>query len=130
MSGNGRVAFAIVTGLALVASRPTPAQGLLPPAAGQELERLSRRMAEAVRDLSEDINAGAAQNPAGQYLARDAQELQRSLGDWYSSLQGATDPYQVRRSYSGIDAAWHRLRGQLLAPGVATPAITEEMARV
>jgi hypothetical protein len=130
MRGNGRVALAVVAGLAMVFPRSVPAQGLLPPAPGQELERLSRRMAEAVRDLGEDIVAGVGQTPAGQYLARDAQELERSTGEWYASLRGVTDPYQVRRSYSGIDAAWHRLRGQLGAPGVASPAIAEELARV
>ena len=58
------------------------------------------------------------------------QELQRATNDWYGSIRGTTDPYQLRRSYSGIDAAWHRLQGQLSAPGVANQAINEELRRV
>src|SRR4051794_22439846 len=102
MRGNRRMVCAVVmTGLAMAIPRPSPAPGLLPPAPGQELERLSRRMAEAMRDLGEDIVAGVGQTPAGQYLARDAQELERSTADWYASLRGGTDPHQVRRSYCG-----------------------------
>lgn len=131
MRGKGWAAVAVGVGMTLGGARSGEAQGLYPPAPGAELERLSRRMAEAVRDLGEDLTARAGQLPAAQYLDRDAQELGRATGDWYASIQGkAADPYQVRRSYAGIDAAWHRLRSQLDAPGVATPEMADEIARV
>jgi len=130
MRGKPWLAFAVGAGLMLGAASTGLGQGLYAPAPGADMERLSRRMAEAMRDLGEDIVANMGQTPAGQFLARDAQELQRSTGEWYASLRGSNDPYQVRRSYSGIDAAWHRLRGQLGAPGVANPAVADEIARV
>jgi hypothetical protein len=122
--------IASLAGLLLGDGKPGFSQGLYAPAPGPDLERLSRRMSEAIRDLGEDITARAGQVPAGQNLARDAQELERATGEWYASLRGGTDPYQVRRSYSGIDAAWHRLRAQLASPGSAIPETADEIARV
>lgn len=108
------------------------AQGLLPPSPGVNLPQVSRRMSDAIRDLVEDVAANPAvgQSPAGQYLVRDCQELQRAAGEWFETTRGATDPYQLRRSYSGIDMSWHRLRDQLAAPGIANEAITDEIRRV
>jgi hypothetical protein len=117
-------------GLALGSAQVGVGQGLLPPAPGADLEQISRRMAEAVRDLVEDIGNSMGQAPNGQFVLRDAQELQRATGEWYASLRGTRDPYQIRRSYSGIDVSWHRLQGQLAAPGFATPAVAEEVRRV
>ncbi len=132
MSGKSWWACVVVgAGLLMGASpRPGLGQGLYAPAPGADLERLSRRMAEAMRDLGDDINAGIGQTPQGQYLARDARELQRATGDWYAGLRGSSDPYQVRRSYSGLDISWHRLRGQLNAPGVMTQDMADEARRV
>lgn len=123
-------ALAVGFGLVLGVCPSNFGQGLQPPAPGADLERISRQMAEAVRHLADDIAAGAGQSPATQYLARDAQELQQSTAEWYGSLRGNTDPYQTRRSFAGIDGAWHRLMGQLSAPGVANPDVQEEIRRV
>lgn len=130
MRGKSWAAVTVGVGLVVGVARPGVGQGLYPPAPGPELQQESRQMAEAVRDLGNNMAANMGQTPAGQYLIRDSQELQRSTADWYGSLRGSSDPYQVRKSYSGIDSAWHRLRGQLGAPGVASPAIANEIARV
>ena len=118
--------FGLVVGL----ERAGRAQGLLPQAPGVNLPQVSRRMAEALRDLVEDVSAAAFQSPSGQFLARDCKELQRAAGEWFDTTRGTNDPYQLRRSYSGIDVAWHRLRDQLAAPGVANQAIADEIRRV
>ncbi len=140
MSRNAWFAGSIVGfGLAFWSARdgaaqvpPPPAPGIDAPApgVGLGLDRLSRRMSEAIRDLGEDITASMGQSPNGQFLARDAQELERAAGEWYASARNATDPYQLRRSFSGVDTSWHRLRDQLAAPGVAPPAVADEIRRV
>ena len=91
----------------------------MPP--GVDLNRLMVRMTDAVRDLGDDLAAGPGRTPGGQYLENDTRELQTSLANWYASAQGSNDPYQFRRSYSGIDVAWHRLQGQINVRGSTTP---------
>ncbi len=130
MSGESRASWAIAAALTLGTTSSGLAQGLVAPANGEDLERISRRMAEAVRDLGDDIAAGPGQTPQGQYLERDARELQRATGDWYANIRGNADPYQIRRSYAGLDVSWHRLRGQLDQPGLMTPALADEARRV
>ena len=106
------------------------AQGPGPLAPGPDLDRLSRRMAESVHDLADDLGAGPGRNPAGQYLEPDARELQAATGNWYNTVRSTNDPYQLRRSYSGIDIAWHRLQSQIVGSGFADPAVSEELRRV
>jgi len=130
MSGESRLSWAVAAALTLGVAQSGLGQGLVVSAPGVDLERMSRRMAEAVRDLGDDIAAGPGQTPQGQYLERDARELQRATGDWYASIRGNADPYQIRRSYSGLDVSWHRLRGQLDQPGLMTQALADESRRV
>ncbi len=118
--------FGLVLGLAQGGAAQGP--GLL--ASGPDLDRLSRRMSESVHDLADDLGAGPGRNPAGQYLEPDARELQAAVGNWYNTVRTTNDPYQLRRSYSGIDIAWHRLRGQVVGSGFADPAVSEEIRRV
>ncbi|WP_435009680.1 hypothetical protein P12x_000929 [Tundrisphaera lichenicola] len=130
MMGNRWMTFAIGCGLAMTLARPSAAQGLYPPAPGDEQERLSRRMAEATRALAEDLAAHANQVPNGGYLARDARELERATADWYGSVREPGNPYRVRQSYSDIDAAWHRLRGQIGDPRSVSPGMINEVAKL
>ncbi len=112
---------------------PPPGSGQVGPAAsagGANLEQLSGRMAGAIRDLADGLAAAAGQTPQGGYLERDARELQQGIDDWFTATRGARDPAQLRRTYSGLDVSWHRLRGQLEAPGVAGPAFLERARRV
>ena len=117
-------------GLALGLAQGIFAQGPGILAPGPDLDRLSRRMADAVRDLADDLAAGPGRNPAGQYLEPDARELQAAAGNWYNTVRATGDPYQLRRSYSGIDIAWHRLHDQVVGSNFADPAVSEEIRRV
>jgi len=130
MRGLSRRGWVIAVVLCLGIARAGLGQGLVAPAPGADLERLSRRMAEGVRDLADDIAAGPGRTPQGQYLERDARELQRSTGEWYTLIRGNVAPFQVRRSYAGLDVSWHRLRGQLDQPGLMNQAIADEARRV
>ncbi len=94
------------------------------------LEQLSRQMIEALRGLGDDLAAGQGQSPQAAYLTRDSRELQQAADDWFTATRGAVDPSQLRRTYAGVDVSWHRLRGQLGAPGAVGPAVAEEMRRV
>jgi len=102
-------------------------QGLYPPAPGANLAQVSRQMAEALRGLTQNVEVSLGRTPGGEHLVRDCEELRRSTGEWHESTRGINDPYQLRRSYSGIDLAWHRLRGRLNQPGLNNPAILEEI---
>lgn len=130
MIGKLRLVCVAGFGLVLGPISTGAAQGPGPLAPGPDLERLSRRMAEAVRDLADDLAAGPGRNPAGQYLEPDARELQNAVGSWYATVRTPGDPYQLRRSYSGIDVAWHRLQAQIAGSGLADQAVAEEVRRV
>ena len=119
--GSGQAAFA---------PRPNQGFGVGGPPPVVNLEELSRRMTGAIDGLSDDLAAGPGLAPRGTYLERDARELRQAADDWFTAPRGANDPGQLRRSYAGIDVSWHRLRGQLGAPGLATPAVVEEIRRV
>ena len=116
--------------LLIVAAVPSaPAQVPLPPGTGPNLPQVSRRMAEALRDLAEDVAAAGPASPGASPLG-DCRELERAVGEWSGATRGGADPYQLRRSYSGIDLGWHRLRDRLAATGVANQAIVSEILRV
>ena len=106
-------------------------QGLYPQAPGANLEQLTGGMANALRGLVQGVANGGVNEAFAPNILRDGRELQQSTGNWYQTNQGVTDPYQLRRSYSGIDTSWHRLQGQLNQPAYANnPAIAAEIARV
>ena len=130
MSGKLRLACCAGFALVIASTQRGAAQGPGFVAPGPDLERLSRRMAEAIRDLADDLATGPGRNPAGQYLEPDARELQTAAANWYATVRSTGDPYQLRRSYSGIDIAWHRLRGQIAGTGLADPAVVQEVRRV
>ena len=129
---NCKTLTMLAAGFALTigSARPADAQGLIAPSPGADLERISRRMADAFRDLSEDVSSGLGQTQFGQHLLRDVQELQQANGAWYAAIRDTNNPYQIRRSYSGIDTSWHRLRSQLASQVGANQAIADEIRRV
>lgn len=120
------VGFGLVLGLAAPSSAQNPV--LLGPGPG--LERLARRMADAVRDLADDIATIPNLNAPYAYLEPDTRELQAAAGAWYATVQATSDPYQLRQSYANIDVAWHRLRGQIGTAGLVDPATLQEVRRV
>jgi hypothetical protein len=117
-------ALCVATDQAGRAQFPPPVPQYNPLPSGVDLGQVSRRMAEALRDLVEDLTA------AGHPAANDCRELQAAAGEWFESTRSTNDPYQLRRTYAGIDLGWHRLRDQLSAPGAANPAILDEIRRV
>lgn len=120
------VGLGLVLGLAALSSAQNPA--LLGPGPG--LERLARRMADAVRDLADDIATIPNLNAPNAYLEPDTRELQAAAGAWYATVQATSDPYQLRQSYANIDVAWHRLRGQIGNAGLVDQATLQEVRRV
>jgi hypothetical protein len=121
----GRATWGMI--LALGLSRAVIAQG---PPGPPDVNNLAHQMAERVRHLGEDIESDLGQTPQGRHLVTDTQELAQAVDEFHEAIHDRPNPYQLRQSYSGIDATWHHLRSMLSKPGFATPAVDRAAARV
>src|SRR3954451_20527762 len=97
----GRTAGAVLGIVAIVCLVPI-ALGQAPGPDQPDLIGLSRRMAEEVQRLGEDIGEDLAQSPSGLYLIQDTRELAQAVDEFSASLQTTRDPFQLRQSYGGI----------------------------
>src|SRR5437762_2261329 len=68
-----------------------------------DLNDVTHRMAERVRQLQEDLGSDLGRTPEGRYLLQDLRELALSVDEFQESLRSTRDPYQLRRSYTGLD---------------------------
>ena len=94
--------------IALVLARGDLGQVAPPP----DLDGLVRQMGDRVRRLGEDA-ADLGQTPEGKHMIGDAQELSQALGEFQQTLRATPDPFQRRRAFAGVEAAWQHLRGRL-----------------
>jgi hypothetical protein len=88
---------------------------------------LARKMAGRLQDLADELNANAATAPVNRQRAHEATELSQAVSDFHGTLASGADPFRLRQSFSGIDAGWHQLRGQL---GSAPAAMTATIQRI
>jgi len=110
-------------GVVLLAAPTGRGQGYYPTPAPDELNRLARELSGAVRHLGDEIDEDLGQAPGGRYLLADARELAQAADEFHAAVDRTRDSYQLRRAFTGIDASWHRLRGQLPAPGATTQGV-------
>src|SRR5947209_2738123 len=61
--------------------------GQAPGPSQPDLTRLTRRMAEEVRRLGDDIGQDLGQSPAGSYLIQDTRELEQAVGEFAATVQ-------------------------------------------
>ncbi len=119
----------IGVGLFLVEPRAGSAQAPIP--GGQaDVNKLAHEMAERVRHLGEDISSDLAQTPAGRHLIDDTKELGTAIDEFHETLHDRPDPARAGSAFAGIDQTWQHLRGQLLRPGVSSPAVNRAAQRV
>ena len=108
---------------------PPPPPPAPPPIPG-DLDRLGRRMGEAVQRLGEAIAADLGATPRGRHLVEDTRELAQAVNEFQVSLRNQADRFQARRAYSGIDVSWHHLVNQINQPGLSSPAVNEAAQQV
>jgi hypothetical protein len=95
------------------------------------LGRLVERMTERVRSLRHEVTEEMGRDPAGRYLMHDLQELDRALDDLRAQLPViASDPFQVRQRFSGIDASWRHVSARLTGPVLGRPSVVQAARRV
>lgn len=111
-----------------------PAPAPQPPTSGQtvqgDLGGLVDRFSNEVRKLIDDAAQAPREAGSGSNLAKDAQELGQAVVEYRALLGRTTDRFQLRQAFSGIDASWHYLQAHLARPGVATPALQQDAARL
>jgi len=142
-----RIAFsrAIATGLGLLLAAPAMAQNPPPPPPGavdqlreagaragasDDFAPIARKMVDEVRRLSDDIATDLGQNPDGQHYIEDAREISQTLDEFRQNQKAGVNAIQTRQDYSGIHASWQHLRAHLSRPGVSSPVIDRDIARI
>ena len=87
-------------------------------------------MSDRVRELGESISASLGNTPAGAVLLQDARELAQAVDEFHQALRSAPDVLRRRQLYSGVDASWHHLLGQLGRTGASSPSVDAAAKRV
>lgn len=109
---------------------PAPVVVTAPGQSPSEEGRLARSMADEVRRLADDIATDLANSREGRHAAEDARELAQAIDEFRQNRRAGADPIAVRRSYANLHASWEHLHAALGRPGIVTPVIERDLARI
>src|SRR5690242_19839766 len=103
----------LVLGSCVAASRGAWSQEVAPKilvAPPPGLQKLAQDLAAATAELARAVISNPAPTQLDRELVNDVRELAVAAAEFRDILRRDPEPYLLRRSYAGIDHAWHHIQ--------------------